>query len=216
MPAMIPPLIAIHLARKPLEGTVAANALKHGTGSLNIDESRLGGGSTERPQGEQDNGQSMRDGTWQGGTTGSTKGRWPVNAILQHKNGCKLVGSKKVKGTKPTPSGFDRFNAANAIQGYRPNTYQKGVPEPPLSRLDVDGTETVDAWECVEGCPVADLDEQSGDRPVSGRARQGVKHSGESIGHIYSGDWGGGGERLLPNDSGGASRYFKQIGGNKP
>jgi site-specific DNA-methyltransferase (adenine-specific) len=34
-------VIVIHLARKPLEGTVAANALHHGTGGLNIDGSRL-------------------------------------------------------------------------------------------------------------------------------------------------------------------------------
>ena len=32
----------IHVARKPLVGTVAKTALKHGTGGLNIDRSRLG------------------------------------------------------------------------------------------------------------------------------------------------------------------------------
>lgn len=38
----------IVFARKPLEGTVAANVLGHGTGALNIDASRIGGASTGR------------------------------------------------------------------------------------------------------------------------------------------------------------------------
>ena len=42
------------VARKPLEGTVAANVLEHGTGALNIDACRIGGPS----------------------------GRWPANVVL--------------------------------------------------------------------------------------------------------------------------------------
>lgn len=39
---MTPKLTVIHLARKPLSGTVAQNTLKYGTGGLNIDACRIG------------------------------------------------------------------------------------------------------------------------------------------------------------------------------
>lgn len=51
----------------------------------------------------------------------------------------------------------------------------------------------------------ATLDEQTGDRPVSGTARKGGKHTQTPIG--YSGG-GSGSSALLPADSGGASRFF--------
>ncbi len=40
--ALKPAIEPIILARKPLDGTVAANVLEHGTGGLNIDASRVG------------------------------------------------------------------------------------------------------------------------------------------------------------------------------
>ena len=42
--ALKPAWEPIIMARKPLEGTVAANLLKHGTGALNIDGARVGAG----------------------------------------------------------------------------------------------------------------------------------------------------------------------------
>jgi hypothetical protein len=115
----------IHVLRKPLsEGTVAKNVLKHGTGGLNIDKSRL------------------------------SEGRWPANVILQHKPEC-----------------------ANG---------------------------------CVEGCPVAALDEQSG---VTQSCRSTVEHpayEGESATGLLRGEsnpWN------QYDDSGGASRFFNQVGG---
>lgn len=41
--ALKPALEPITVARKPLEGTVAANVQKHGTGAINVDESRVEG-----------------------------------------------------------------------------------------------------------------------------------------------------------------------------
>jgi len=73
-------------------------------------------------------------------------------------------------------------------------------------------TETVEAWECVEGCPVADLDGQSGDRrsaypgnPLRADAFSGAFPSGEGWGMPHSGQ--------QYSDTGGASRFFKQVGG---
>ena len=77
----------IHLLRKPLsEKNVASNALKHGTGGLDIDGSRIKTtDSTLRTQKPQNNGGSMNDGEWKGGVTGSENGRWPSNLILDGK-----------------------------------------------------------------------------------------------------------------------------------
>jgi DNA modification methylase len=88
--ALKPALEPITLARKPLEGTVAANVLTHGTGALNIDSSRiptdpsvddprLGGGGTWLSD-------KMAKNVYEGGYAGervgsSTLGRWPANVI---------------------------------------------------------------------------------------------------------------------------------------
>jgi DNA modification methylase len=76
--ALKPALEPITLARKPLEGTVAANVLRHGTGGLNVDGCRVG---TERLP-------SMAAGQAQIGTfergvmvTPEREGRWPANLI---------------------------------------------------------------------------------------------------------------------------------------
>jgi hypothetical protein len=74
---------------------------------------------------------------------------------------------------------------------------------------DPDGTETVTAWVCVEGCPVAALDAQSG-----------VLKSGVAVRHrgVKSVGYGGKLGLLQPGtpdsgfgDTGGASRFFKQV-----
>jgi DNA modification methylase len=76
----------IVVARKPLQGTVAANVQKYGTGGLNIDGCRIGTGSTRRPLGKPLNGGaygSDRDARESLATVGgSDSGRWPANVIL--------------------------------------------------------------------------------------------------------------------------------------
>jgi len=86
--ALKPAWEPIILARKPLDGTVAANVLRHGTGALSIDECRIPGtGGRER------NGEASQDRryTERGGTNfamkpgprgGSPDGRWPANLLL--------------------------------------------------------------------------------------------------------------------------------------
>lgn len=46
--ALKPALEPITVARKPLAGTVAANVLAHGTGAINVDGCRVGGGRAHR------------------------------------------------------------------------------------------------------------------------------------------------------------------------
>lgn len=73
----------ILMFRKPLDGTVAENVLKHGTGGLNIDGSRVGAVGGTRSAGEPDY-KNQIYGKGMGGVpvVGSAGGRWPANLIL--------------------------------------------------------------------------------------------------------------------------------------
>lgn len=78
------------VARKPLEGTVAANVLEHGTGALNIDACRVNPGDPVAAH-RQTEGTKVALGTgWGSGyqagdaatTPPNTAGRWPANVVL--------------------------------------------------------------------------------------------------------------------------------------
>ena len=130
-------------------------------------------------------------------------GRWPANFILTHKEGCELKGTKKVKANVNN-GGVSK----TSIGGH--NTYGGGKERVGTDYADKDGKETVADWACVEGCPIKELDQQSG---VS-------KSTGGRIGNargVYSNQgrtgWGTGHEKGDPGfgDEGGASRFFKQL-----
>lgn len=79
----------IVVARKPLDGTVAATVLAHGTGALNIDGCRVGMGAEYDPTKVQR--QQRADGVVQFGAAGligteiptyNAQGRWPANVVL--------------------------------------------------------------------------------------------------------------------------------------
>lgn len=161
--ALKPAYEPIIVARKPLAGTVAANVLTYGTGALNIDACRVGTGQAD----ESDDPRGLRRtqvGTtraWEGGAfsgdrvNGGAAGRWPSNVVLVHGEGCVPVGTRKVRAGV----------AVNRNRtGMVPRTVygDAAVPTEDAGYADEDGTETVEAWECVEGCPVAELDAQSG------------------------------------------------------
>lgn len=72
--------------------------------------------------------------------------------VLQHGTGALNIDASRIESEprETTPSGMDRLNAANAAQGYRPATYQKGTPaapDPSLGRWPAnvlhDGSEEV-------------------------------------------------------------------------
>jgi site-specific DNA-methyltransferase (adenine-specific) len=81
--ALKPAFEPVIVARKPIEGTVAKNVLKWGTGGLNIDGSRIGTetiSTHNAPKGSFAGGEPDR-----GSDTSSYKehtGRWPANIIL--------------------------------------------------------------------------------------------------------------------------------------
>lgn len=87
--ALKPAWEPIILARRPLEGTVAANVLAHGTGALNIDGCRVstaenlnGGGYSQQQAQRHDGDESWRMKNGCAGEFVQPSGRWPANVIL--------------------------------------------------------------------------------------------------------------------------------------
>lgn len=90
--ALKPAIEPIILARKPLDGTVAANVLAHGVGGLNIDASRVGteGGGTHcgnrdrdgKCLGHGDAGKSQSGATFHADESNGPSGRFPANVLL--------------------------------------------------------------------------------------------------------------------------------------
>jgi site-specific DNA-methyltransferase (adenine-specific) len=86
--ALKPAYEPVLLCRKPLEGTVAANCLKHGTGALNIDGCRVGDFQNTTPSGVDRRNAKLcemgyRPREYQQGekTPESPQGRFPANLI---------------------------------------------------------------------------------------------------------------------------------------
>jgi hypothetical protein len=214
----------VHILRKPLsEGTVAANVLKHGAGGLNIDASRIARDGSHMVHGKVRRGDTtlMADRTSIGdgpgmsapGTTFTPTNhagrRWPANVILQHLDGCRCAGVKKVKGTGPRAGGSgSRFNDPGNLLSRKGH---EGVRTNHEGHADKDGKETVANWICAEGCPVARLDEQSGVLAPQG----GQKHKDTKEGSFLDTGFGGSPTSSFYGDKGGASRFFKQVGGTK-
>ena len=94
--ALKPALEPITMARKPLDGTVAANVLAHGTGGLNVDGCRVG---TDETLGRAKRGWGNKavgaDDYGNFNSIGITKegGRWPANLIHDGSDEpCALLG----------------------------------------------------------------------------------------------------------------------------
>lgn len=155
------------LVRKPLEGTVVGNVLKHGTGAINVDACRVQvstedfeemSGRSGRSTPNQVYGEGAGRGAIAGVWNPSTQGRYPANVVLSHAPECE--------------------------EGH-----------------------------CVEGCPTAELYEQSGESRSSGGRIMNIAPS-----RIYGGGKGLGANRNLSpeeargdpgfGDFGGASRFF--------
>lgn len=126
-------------------------------------------------------------------------GRWPTNFALSHSDECEPAGTRKVKTGVAV--------MANRDGGVHNRVYGdfKRQPGTDVTYGDADGTETVEAWQCVGGCPVKMLDEQSGERRSAGNYPTTYSTSsgyGGNIGKVQG---------KLYADSGGASRFFYQA-----
>jgi DNA modification methylase len=126
--ALKPTVEPIVMARKPVEGTIANNVLKYGTGGLNIDGSRIGYASDYDKKHQEDI--RKGSGTFFGGNGESKseqvtmQGRWPANIILDpytaelldEQSGERVSGggSKGVMGGM-FGNGQDNPNRANSL-----------------------------------------------------------------------------------------------------
>jgi len=207
-------MLVITVARKPMsEGSVAANVLKHGTGALNINSARIAApGEAVKTHSRSPEASKAENrpvyGEYGPQTThqseGQKLGRWPANLILQHKPGCRRVGTREVRSDGHFPASRP---SGSQVSGPSGHSGQEGLTE-----RHTNG-ETVTAWDCEPDCPVADLDEQSGVLQSGGRRGAVYGTHPESMG-VY-GD--GLNHKTSPaiSDKGGASRFFKQVGGRE-
>lgn len=153
------------LCRKPFKGTVAANVLEHGTGGINVEACRVAG-VLRRPGNLRDSDCALASRAMSGKkrTTahayslridaGAISGRWPTNLLLTHSQGCEQIGESEIIG-----SGAHVRHATGAVQ-----SVAKGRERPHETAGYGDGhLKTVPAYRCVPGCPVAELDRQSGE-----------------------------------------------------
>lgn len=189
--------------------TVAENMVSVGTGGLHVDPCRIGHGSGDgQPVGpsipnfkNQVYGLGFGGGRWD-----QSKGRWPANLILEHLGGCQEVGTRQVQGHRGYPNGPGGKSMHYASEAksseVRPGAW--------AGHADEDGLETVTTWECQSGCPVGTLDRQTEGTLQSSKGAYSRQHGAEQ----FLGSGLGDGRVDDPNgitDSGGASRFFKQV-----
>jgi site-specific DNA-methyltransferase (adenine-specific) len=210
----------IAVARKPFRGTVEAQVLATGTGALNIDACRIKtGGEQLKHDGSdparrrgivgaelQANGDAERNAAAQAESIerANRMGRWPANVALVHAPGCELVGQRRV----PTGVSVRRNIPEGARDGGIFNkASQRGED---FTYAEADGLETIEAWRCEIGCPVALLDDLSGDAGASAQVMgtEPALQDGSSA-NAYGASAGREG-RASPfyADAGGASRFF--------
>ena len=211
----------IHVLRKPCsESTVAANVLRWGTGAINVDATRVSVSDADSEAMERVNSpnsgrfvrapfqmrapfQRNARGFCQVVGTGlfdTRKGRWPANLVLQHLDGCRCEGTKEIRVVGCTAK----------TQHLNQGLFFYGSEQSPTVNYATKGRETVAAWSCEPGCPVAALDEQSGFLHARGNQTPTKRGSG---GIFWNGS-GHGVDLVDSGDSGGASRFFKQFGGS--
>jgi hypothetical protein len=195
--------------QKPYAGRPVDSITEYGAGALWIDGARIGtNGDISNARADKSGGcEFFMHGDKRGATEwNGAAGRWPSNLILQHAPGCKRVGVKRVQaitgGTGETTQSIGGRGA-----------YQGGDNRGFFNYADADGLETVEAWECVEGCAAAALGEQSGERgggkfTIAARQRKASWRKLEGRDDLPSDDG-----LAIDNygDTGTAARFFQQC-----
>jgi DNA modification methylase len=198
----------IVVARKPIVGTVASNVLQFGTGALNIDGTRVGSMVETWPASRNySKAQMSRPGSTQAEdaetqpTGPAPAGRWPANTVLTHAADCKQTGET----TNTLTGGFGNGGIGMSEIGEANQSAGKGAEW-------INKTTSVPVFVCVPGCPVPELDKQSG--PAGAQApASGPSYSGPSKSNSMAGAFKGNGDAIpaFHADKGGASRFFTQT-----
>lgn len=199
---------------KPIaEKTIAENFLKHGTGGMNIDATRVKHVSKEdfeehKRQVEQVKAKGgVRNNSWKnssdlsGANDVNINGRWPPDVVFTHAPGCEQIGTRK----EPAPV-INRFT-----DGAKPFGGGAGHPYETVQTGDENGEEEVIVWQCVPGCPVQELDRQSGNKVGCGsktrrRANADAYKRSEGQSTNFAKKQG-----VLYPGKGGASKIFPQF-----
>jgi hypothetical protein len=208
------------LVRKPLEGTIAENVRKWGTGALNIDACRVASAEPSPAAARRETARRTGNAPMSGATAAQSTsvgkigrrgdpavymaereseqlGRFPPNLLLSHSDGCEQVGTRAVKAN-PT---WDTPNRKP------PTIFGSEVAAVSGTRHGDGETEEVPVFDCVAGCPVRELDGQSGQSESVARVRRNT-----SRGHLGNDGYRQAGELFSPHsDSGTASRFFPQF-----
>ena len=205
--ALKPAWEPIVLAMKPLDGTFAENAVKHGVAGINVDGCRVCVADDDPHHRNLDSKSRMKSPNQVYGDYGlnyhtceksqlSQKGRWPANVILSHHPECVQAGTKKVK--TGTHIGHNR-NGDEKPGGYD-GGWQKDTTD--QGHANTDGLETVEDWRCHPDCPVGMFPETK-----SGKAVVGTGSGPQADQTVYSGPAGGVVKSCF-GDSGSAARFF--------
>lgn len=189
--------------QKKYEGRPLDNITETGAGALNIDGSRVGGsGGGTHCDNRDENGKCLGHNNAGRSTSGETihgpdtapEGRWPSNLVIEHSPECRKVGIKRgdgytinrwTDGAKPFGGG-----AGHEFEGE-------------------DVAETVEIWECVDGCPVRTINIQAGNsRSPSHTTNYGPHKTQPGANGTMSVGWNG--DKIVQGygDSGGPSRFF--------
>jgi len=202
--ALKPALEPIIVFQKPYEGRPVDSITKTGAGALNIDGGRIGtDAGWNYPKGaggiyshDYQNGSNIAK-DWNSFSTKednrpikAEKGRWPSNFVLTHSPDCQLIGyrdesyqiNRFTDGAKPFGDGAGHEFESEEMEG--------GIP----------------VWECVDGCPVKELDRQSGYSKTKRIEKPSEAPGGNTWGGTIQTNRGARGH----TDSGGASRFFHQ------
>lgn len=208
--ALKPSWEPILIFRKPLEGeTLADNVLAHGVGVLAIDQSRVKHASPEDFESHKASVDAVKAsagkfrGSWKnssdlsGANDVTYAGRWPPNVLLTHADGCEYVGTRKMDS--PVINRFDDgMKPFGDGAGHSYTTVGDGAPE------------EVPVYQCVEGCPVRALDDQSG--PITRVTTFPDRHGAMGYGAGASCAVNPlGGVSLAGEKGTGASRYFPSF-----
>lgn len=206
--ALKPAFEPVILARKPIADTVQKNLEKHGTGALNIDACRVAHANAADLEAHKAQVEALKakggslGNSWKnssdlsGANDVSAAGRWPANLLLSHADGCQRTGTRSVKAhpTWDTPN----REAESTFTGSAVSQVRHGDGD----------TEEVPMWECVEGCPVRELDRQSGELG-QGRSPEWQQKRGGHGGIFRPGTADPAGR--LYDGRGTASRFFPQF-----
>jgi site-specific DNA-methyltransferase (adenine-specific) len=182
----------IVVARKPIsKKTVAANVLEWGTGGLNIDGTRVGSEERFNPSSGSNSNNTVAFPVGDETEGRPATGRWPANFVITHSYSCVRVGEAEDNYAINSTDGWSGFGDKE-----RPDYFG----------TQVTGTRSV--WECVPGCPVANMDIQSGESGTGKRSVGKVKGTTFGSNNPMPDELTG---VLSYGDKGGASRFFTQA-----